>query len=1315
MKKTVLLIASFITVLLTTETALCAEDHNGGTMSGTFKLTDNTYLLNPITVSGTLTIDLNGFVLTPKNGAAHVIEIPGGATLIIKDSNPTLGHEGYIDDNGLFRWPYDSASGKPIVIVKGGIICNLYYNSTTNRKGLSVNGTCTMQGGKIMGCFTPGIGSAVTISSGGSFSMTNGEISYNYSKKDAGGNSGVIYGEPSHSNNGSRINLRNTTVSHNKTEGRGGAICAYHVVIDNCDISYNQSSTHGGAIWVRRSSDSKTDGTLNIANSTILHNTSNDLGGAIYIDDDTPCVINNSTISHNAATSSGGAINTTGSLTITGSTLSYNSGVNGGGIRVNGTCVIDDSVLEYNYATTSGGGIYSSGPTTITDSFIRNNWAMSTETGTPKVNRGRGGGFLFAGNSTKDESNAIEFILDNTLISGNASMYYGGGGQLQSSGKLTIRNNTKINDNICVLDGAAGLHLTGGVFFYMQERTEISGNIAYGGVGGGIHSSYECFIHLNGGKISNNIVYGRGGGVHVNTGGDLVLNGTDITGNKAYDGYDMVTSTVTKGTDGKYSWSTPQGNPDKPQPGYGGGLLVNSGSCTMNKGNLSENYAQTLGGGIGLIMQESSAEYAKYVRLTVFTLNSGNVSNNSTDGNGGGIYLMENILNNLSASEKSVYTQLVNGGDWTPKIILNGGNFSGNSAGNNGGGAYQEQDTEFLISSGMNTVISNNKAEKSGGAVFIAKGKFTVNGSVNITANRAIQGDGGAIYIGLGTQAKPSELIVGNNANLQLGGSSSNEGNTAGANGGGIYCEGKFTANGESIIQHNRALSGGGIYVSNGTVKFAASTISNNKAIDGNGGAVYLNGGGLSASGNVIMSSNQASKNGGSVYIKEGGISVTGNNSMITLSDNHATNGGAFYIDGGDIVANTISKATITNNYSTAEGGAFYVTGGNINLCDTELSGNGKSGTEVKTTNGGAIALYNGVFSFGDNSEIKNNAATNFGGALYVANADQTSISCSGGSYINNTAGLGGGIYASGPIALTFAANVRDNIAKNGGGLYLDGGVNMSFGNGLIVGNRAEVEQSAARDASQYGAGGGIYLNNGTLSFTEAQNLGIYNNAASYEAADIYASGNGTTINLPNVSKMNLTGFDVPGSELYWVNDYNGNRYEAALKDLKAEIEKMILGFDDAETVKTIENEKTCLDLGYDLVFVKINSKNLDAYDNAAIKISYKKKGTNDIIIYRKMLFLGEETQIVSLPSGDWNFETADWSFKYDKNKLTFVPLGTGDEVQEPTDNFYNITRKHNFEFNLTFAKKQDSGIPYIRVYEFKKVNKLIPGGSNNN
>ena len=134
-------------------------------------------------------------------------------------------------------------------------------------------------------------------------------------------------------------------------------------------------------------------------------------------------------------------------------------------------------------------------------------------------------------------------------------------------------------------------------------------------------------------------------------------------------------------------------------------------------------------------------------------------------------------------------------------------------------------------------------------------------------------------------------------------------------------------------------------------------------------------------------------------------------------------------------------------------------------------------------------------------------------------------ITCDGGTYTLNKAKLGGGIYASGPINLTCAANIRNNTAESGGGIYLAEGVNMSFGNGLIVGN-------VANGPDNTGEGGGIYIEKGTLSFTSASKMGIYNNSASFQAADIYTSGNGTRLNLPYVKDMELSGFDVPGPEL---------------------------------------------------------------------------------------------------------------------------------------------------------------------------------------
>lgn len=55
------------------------------------------------------------------------------------------------------------------------------------------------------------------------------------------------------------------------------------------------------------------------------------------------------------------------------------------------------------------------------------------------------------------------------------------------------------------------------------------------------------------------------------------------------------------------------------------------------------------------------------------------------------------------------------------------------------------------------------------------------------------------------------------------------------------------------------------------------------------------------------------------------------------------------------------------------------------------------------------------------------------------------------------------------------------------------------------------------------GMGGGIFLDTGaSLTFAD----------------DIFANGNGTLINLPDVTHMQLSGFEVPTQTLYWVEDY---------------------------------------------------------------------------------------------------------------------------------------------------------------------------------
>ena len=1441
MKRRILYTVTLVISILCANFALgqteVPKDWVGGSLaSGSYKLIDNTYIINKIVIGKgkDVTIDLNGMVLRGKTSLDAIIEVSGGGKLTIKDSNPTIGHAASLNDLGILTWP---SSG---LAVNGGIILNAYKDASTNTKGIIVNGECIIECAKIMGCYSIGIGAAVTVSSGGVFTMNGGEIRYNYSKKYDSGLAGVIYGEPANDNNGSRISISNTDISDNTTLGNGGAICAFHVTLSKCNIERNTAGGSGGAMFIRNNGSG---GNLSIDNCKISSNSSATQGGAIHVNSELPVSITNqSEISNNTAGTDGGAIysvadisisdsqvlnNTTvsngggiycsGETNITDSKIKFNSATYGGGLYTTGVCDILRTHIDTNYAKISGGGIESRANTTITSSTITGNRAMETETGAKAdgggiVNHGRGGGFNFVGaSSVNSEDEARVFTLDNTLVTYNATMYYGAGGQMQNKSKVILQNNTKINNNTCILKGAAGLHVTGGGYFYMNNTCEISNNIALGGVGGGIHSSYECSLHLDGGTISNNTVYGRGGGVHVNTGGDLVLNGTNITGNKAYDGYNLIAATIEKRSDNQWYWSTPVSDGTNTKSlGYGGGVLVNSGSCTMNGGELSGNHAQSLGGGIAMVMAESGS-YAYHVRLANFTLNSGFVKNNTTDGNGAGVYLMENILTYLDDTEKSKYTYLVSSGDWTPKIILNGGSITNNRAGGNGGGAYQEQQTEFIVNAGKTIDIKSNTAVNSGGAVYIAKGSFTVNGTANIASNKATNSDGGAIYLGEGTSTNPSVFTVGANGSLNLGGNLPADGNAAGNNGGGIYCAGTFTVNGNTNIKYNSAANGGAVcvmgaslttkgtaniennfgtnnggafYVEGGNVSMVSPVLKNNgkssNSVTVNGGAIYVKGtgAGFASTGTTLIESNAASNYGGAIFVEGGGVQMAANEIKL----NSAANGGAIYLSSGSITAT--GSSTISNNTASASGGAFYVSGGNISTRGGSISGNSavvdggvfyvnegniylgtNSSNSVhdeisllnnSAANGGAIALYNGVFSLSKNCSISRNTATKFGGGLYIKNTSNSDkeMSFTGGTFSDNIATTGGAVCADGKIKLTLASTMENNKATDGvgGGLYMTNGVNMTFGDGLIRANQALAQTAAEegwtakeKDAKNdvngvAGAGGGIFMGtNCSLQFSSTE-MGIYNNFATNAGADLCANGKGTTIKLPNISSMNLKGFEVPGNSLYWVEDYftdetytdyagnsskTGIRYETALLTPSIEIAPYIINYTSNDP-KVFTNHYLCLDLGYDLVFVTLSVTGLDAGDDAIIVMSYphneetgtgsNKTVSTELIKYRKVHFTGEQSRIVGLPSGDWKFDITDWSYKY-KPEPTFTPghtisnsINTND-----TNKYINITRNglngatnNNTSITVNFEKK-DSGnkVNKVQEYQYRLVNRM--------
>ena len=589
------------------------------------------------------------------------------------------------------------------------------------------------------------------------------------------------------------------------------------------------------------------------------------------------------------------AIITRGNLYLTNTTVRNNknraTSSAGGGMYIyaTGSLEMNNCLITKNTACAFGGAFYSAGNIKITDSEISYNHAMTTATA-EKSGLGRGGGFLLTGSTTYG-------LLTNVNIHHNVAMYYGGGMQVQTGAELYFDSGT-ISYNETVLHGAGAVHLTGAAKFTMDDGASITNNKARY-TGGAIHTSYSCVLNLNGGEISGNTVIGRGGGVHINVGGELNLNGTNIMNNSANSGMRVSVSTVDDTGD---TYTTPtSSSSDNEVEGYGGGVLVDSGTCLMYKGTVSGNFAAKGGAGIGFVMISVGDRTSEdnQNKIVSFTMEGGNITNNNTDGNGGGIYLMKNML---AEDTTDASGNVIPGVPGTPTITLNGGSVTNNTAKENGGAAYLEEETGFYITG--DAILSENYANLDGGAVYVSEGEAVISGGT-ISKNYA-QGNGGALYV--------KGTVTMSNATV--------------------------TDNGNGVTE-----KGGAVYVTSGSFTMTSGTLSNNKAI--NGGAVYINEGDfLITSGE--MTYNTASNEGGAVYAKGGSIVIgiegcTDENNKHENPNTHPyiTQNTAVYGGGGFMTDGVITNGIMTmycgvlkDNSSNNEGTGnnIYMNGGTFNL-----------------------------------------------------------------------------------------------------------------------------------------------------------------------------------------------------------------------------------------------------------------------------------------------------------------------------------------------------------------------------------------------
>ncbi|MGM9833417.1 MAG: hypothetical protein ACI31A_07010 [Candidatus Limisoma sp.] len=798
---------------------------------------------------------------------------------------------------------------------------------------------------------------------------------------------------------------------------------------------------------------------------------------------------------------------------------------------------------------------------------------------------------------------------------------------------------------------------------FTGAQTEISNNTA-GIMGGGIHMygysasnlgryDFDYFLTDKLYIHDNTAQYGGGIGFQLNTNCQLTegstfnlhLNGAIIDNNHA---------TVKGG--GLYFE-----NLSLAEKNYGVNLHLNRGSLNSNK-----------------VYHDSENNYNSWLDKTFYDIkdSSGNVTTQEDYKSCGGAVYVYNTSISHDPQEAGELT--MNGNKAMRRggaICVTGTRASadlkaltaeGNSA--QDGGALACMSTSGTTVDNYSSITLGNlsltKSESKGwgGAVFVERGKLTVEN--NATISQSSTWEGGGIY------GSANAIITIKNATIS--------GNTVNGCGGGIYaCDDSDITIEEATISNNTAIKdetdtdgthgrGGGLYIKTSKLTLGKATISGNKANIGAG--LDSQNQFTNEIGEATFTGNIASVSGGAIYLEAGGKLNISNQASFTY--NEATyggggGGGAICVKGNKDVAEEYISGTIQNAYfahNTAyRGGAIEFDGVN-------------EGDNVKFT------LRNNTMEYN---------TANLGGALLI---NEAKITYEGGL-------------------------IRWNQAK-----HVDGGPKTSFGYFPYYWNdNCYVDQKF----SGFG-GGIIISKDGSLSISRTHPFGIYANKADIAGNDIstvcsdrskyigdspmrteykYYPG---TVTIPNPANLNLSEFQVPvpKSAISWMEDYSQDdgaykcgttkqaetqhyRYEQLLNsaDSRKDLAKIIVDTEAEGLPKYLH-----LTLGYNFIFVKIVKQGLREGETAIFNISNKENST-----YKKYMTIaftgkagGDDVErIVALTVGDWRIEETNWSYTYNQTSENprDIELTTADANQMPVITFTNA-KKDNLTPNAEAIKQ---------------------------
>ena len=689
-------------------------------------------------------------------------------------------------------------------------------------------------------------------------------------------------------------------------------------------------------------------------------------------------------------------------------------------------------------------------------------------------------------------------IRENITSSQISNRVGGGGGVIVANGGSFTMNDGLITENIVsdvtesTFSAGGGVDVVGAGSEFIMNGGEISGHegVRYGG-GVNVRNGARFEMHNDALVTRNNAI--NGGGVRLHNARLYMHDQAKISGNRVgltEDGVPVIDTLV--GSD-----ST-----------NGGGIHATSSNIEMHDDAVVSN-------------NETYFRWYNNSRTGVIPVvppapqplpGAPNVANIFDNANGGGIWMTGGRLDmhdSSSIRENNTYAHFENN---VPGTAIAPQRFA------NGGGIFMQGGARLDILSADVEIVQNRTNSNADEFNPTVAGGFTREQVVHTRRliNPITVGSGGGIYVvGTNSVVNMDHGRINRNVATTQGGTAGGAGVFVGitaspGNGGPAeFNMRNGTIGGSSAAYANMFLGGSGatgagaMVIGQGTIfyQYAPARITFNNTNN------TSTGGGMHVSINAIatlhgqVSNNAAGNSGGGISIAGATVNMRSGSVVEHNLINTAGQGGV-----GVVIAG---------------GGILHMDGGSeIRYNRNSRSGNNNTfspGAVVPPT-GGGIRINNGHVHMNSGSVIRDNAANNSGGGIFMENANSR-VFMNGGTITNNRAAIttaanhgGGGVFmsagrfyqTSGAITDNYIGTVAGVSANNSGG----GGVRITGGTFTMDGGSISNHDFTNMDNVR---GGGVHMTGGEFNINN--DAEVYGNTAWNNGGGFYISGAQLTMN----------------------------------------------------------------------------------------------------------------------------------------------------------------------------------------------------------